>query len=551
MVQTWTENNLIQALQALERDPSLSVRKAAALYKVPPRTLLRRKHGQSARCEKSANSRKLTNLEEQSIVRYIIDLALRSFPPRRSGVEDMANRLLEIRGGGRVGKNWTSNFVRRQPTLQTRFSRQIDYQRVLCEDPDAYRTWFSLVRNTINKYGIVESDIYNFDETGFVMGQICSEMVVTTSDRRGRPRAVQQGNREWITVIQGVGSDGYTIPPYIIVAGKKHLSSWYENNPLPPSTVIAVTKNGWTTNERGLDWVKHFDQHTKSRTRGVFRLLVLDGHESHHSTDFELYCKENSIITLCMPAHSSHNLQPLDVGCFRALKRSYGKAIEDLMRVHITYIAKEDFFPAFNTAFRTTFTKENIRGGFRGAGIVPYDPEYVISQLDFKFHTPTPPGTSSGLLPRWEPRTPNNPLEMDSQMEYMKDRLVRHQDSSPASIIAGYNSVAKGAKIMAHEIVLLRTEVNELRKANERLSRRRRTKKKQLQDGGSLVLQDGEDLVSQKDATQQLQDETRQNGGRTGRVETRRRRCRVCGEPGHNARTCQNDVESTEENDSD
>ncbi|KAK7928782.1 hypothetical protein PG985_005780 [Apiospora marii] len=429
------EDGLNLALQALQKDPKLRVRKAAAIYHVPESTLRSRRRGIQPQSEISANSRKLTNLEEEAIINYSVDLDTRSFPPRLSGVEDMANRLLGARDAGRVGVNWASNFVRRQPDLRTRFNRRIDYQRVLFEDPDAYRAWFTLVRNTSSKYGIQEEDIYNFDETGFLMGQISSEMVVTTSDRRGRPRAVQQGSREWVTVIQGVGSSGYAIPPYIIFAGKTHLSSWYENSPLPKDWVIAITKNGWTTNERGEDWIRHFNQHTRSRTKGRYRLLVLDGHESHHSTAFELYCKENSIITLCMPAHSSHKLQPLDVGCFRALKRSYGKEIEDLMRAHITHISKEDFLPAFLKAFLATFTVSNIQGGFRGTGLVPYHPDHVISQLDVKLRTPTPPGTSSGLPIPWESKTPNNPIEAQSQTEYVRNRIVRHQNSSPTSIL--------------------------------------------------------------------------------------------------------------------
>ena len=32
-------------------------------------------------------------------------------------------------------------------------------------------------------------------------------------------------------------------------------------------------------------------------------------------------CAENDIIPLCMPAHSLHLLQPLDVGCFAVLTR--------------------------------------------------------------------------------------------------------------------------------------------------------------------------------------------------------------------------------------
>jgi hypothetical protein len=544
------EANIINALEALKRDPKLSVRRASKIFNVPHTTIHYRQQGVPARRDIPSKSRKLTDLEEQTVVRYILDLDSRSFPPRKSGVEDMANRLLELRGGERVGVNWVTNFVRRHPEIQTRLTRRIDYQRIKCEDPDIYQAWFILVRRTIEEAGIQESDIYNFDETGFVMGMISSEMVVTSSDRTGRPRQAQQGNREWATVIQAVGSYGYVIPPYIIVAGQNHLSSWYENSPFPPDWTIAVTKNGWTTNERGLDWIQHFDQHTKSRTKGAKRLLIMDGHESHHSTDFELYCTDHGIITLCMPAHSSHKLQPLDVGCFRALKRAYSKAIEGLMRTHITHISKEDFFTAFHTAHIESITESNIRGGFRGAGLVPYDPEYVISQLNTKFHTPTPPGTSSGLPALWDPKTPNNPIEAQSQTDYIKNRIVRHQNSSPTSIIESLYQFAKGTTKVMHELALLRGEVRELRKANEILSRRRRTKRKRLQDGGSLTQAEAENLQSQIDVSQQLQEEDRTSRGRKRRVNQRAPRCRTCGEPGHNSRTCQNYLETSSEEDS-
>ncbi|APA14492.1 hypothetical protein SS1G_06415 [Sclerotinia sclerotiorum 1980 UF-70] len=46
------------------------------------------------------------------------------------------------------------------------------------------------------KYGIVDSDFYNFDETGFMMGIICFGMVVTSAERNGRSKAIQLGNRE-------------------------------------------------------------------------------------------------------------------------------------------------------------------------------------------------------------------------------------------------------------------------------------------------------------------------------------------------------------------
>jgi hypothetical protein len=56
--------------------------------------------------------------------------------------------------------------------------------------------WFRLVENMRAKYGIVDSDFYNFDETGFTMGMIQATLVITHADRTAKPKAVQPGNRE-------------------------------------------------------------------------------------------------------------------------------------------------------------------------------------------------------------------------------------------------------------------------------------------------------------------------------------------------------------------
>ena len=138
----------------------------------------------------------------------------------------MANHLLAQRNAGRVGTCWASNFVRRQPQLKMRFNRRYNYQRAKCEDPILIEGWFQLVANTIAKYRIVESDIYNFDETRFIMGVISTAMVITSSERAGRAKQKQPGNREWVTVIQAVCADGWSIPPFTIVKGAYILDSW-------------------------------------------------------------------------------------------------------------------------------------------------------------------------------------------------------------------------------------------------------------------------------------------------------------------------------------
>ncbi|KAF3349016.1 Glycerate kinase [Verticillium dahliae VDG2] len=523
----------------MEKDPKLSAWSAAKIYNVSKTTLLRRQKGSPSRRDSPPNSAKLTKLEEKTIVEYILDLDARSYPPRLGEVGNMANRLLADRDAPPVGKNWASNFVKRQPELRTRFFRRYDYKRAQCEDPDAMNAWFRLVQNMVAKYGIQDADMYNFDETGFQMGVIANGMVVTSSERRSNVKMRQPGNREWVTVIQGVGALGFCVPPFIVVSGKYHLSTWYQDDAISRDWRVATSPNGWTTNEIGLEWIRHFHQHTKSRTSGGYRLLILDGHESHHSVDFELYCKENNIITLCMPPHSSHILQPLDVGCFGPLKKAYGRQIEERMRAGTTHISKEDFFPAFSAAFQQAMTVENIQGGFRGSGLVPHDPEAILSKLDVRLRTTTPPGAPNGDVDAWTCKTPTNPLEASSQTEYIKGRISRHQGSSPTAILDAVEYLAKGTRGVMRQMALLRSRVKTLEDENATLSRRRRTKKLRLRKGGSMTLGEGQDRSAQKEVDIQIKQETQQNPSPASGAQPKKRCCSVCGKPGHNARTCQ------------
>lgn len=49
----------------------------------------------------------------------------------------------------------------------------------MCEDPDITRQWYELVQNFIAKYGIADTDINNFDETGFTVGMLSGAKVIT------------------------------------------------------------------------------------------------------------------------------------------------------------------------------------------------------------------------------------------------------------------------------------------------------------------------------------------------------------------------------------
>jgi hypothetical protein len=238
-------------------------------------------------------------------------------------------------------------------------------------------------------------------------------------------------------------------------------------------------------------------------------MLVLDGHKSHESAAFEEYCKSHNIITLRLPAHSSHLTQPLDVGCFSVLKRAYGRQIEDFIKAHINYITKVEFFIAFKMAYLQSITTQNAQAGFRGAGRVPFDPRVVISKPDVKLRTPTPTGPPSTDADPWVSQTPHNPTDALSQTTLVKDRIARHQGSSPMPIFAIVTTLAKGTEILAHKNTLLLAELRNLRKANEALTKRRRAKKTRIYQGRALTVEESHDIIAQKDVEEQVQHDKR------------------------------------------
>jgi hypothetical protein len=184
------------------------------------------------------------------------------------------------------------------------FNQAKDCQRILQEDPEIISAWFKLVEDTKAKYGVLDNDVHNFDdETGFQMGVIGSMKVVPGAVQRTRPKLIQPGNHEWVTVIQSICAAGYTTPPFIIYKGHVHISAWYKEADIPCDWKLSVSENGWTNNALGLVWLKHFNTYTKARQVGWYRLLILDGHESHLNQYFKDYCLEHKVLTLCMPAH--------------------------------------------------------------------------------------------------------------------------------------------------------------------------------------------------------------------------------------------------------
>ena len=130
-------------------------------------------------------------------------------------------------------------------------------------------------------------------------------------------------------------------------------------------------------------------------------MLVLNEHKSYESAEFQEYYKAYNIIILYLPPHSSHWTQPLDVKCFSVLKRAYGREIETFIKAHINHITKVEFFLAFKAAYSASITAQNSQAGFRGASLVPFNSQTILSKLNIRLRIPIPTITPFADINLW------------------------------------------------------------------------------------------------------------------------------------------------------
>ena len=130
-----------------------------------------------------------------------------------------------------------------------------------------------------------------------------------------------------------------------------------------------------------MEWLtKIFEPQTMASGRP--RVLIVDGHDSHITIEFIRFCVKSSIRLYCLPPHTTHLLQPLDVGLFGPLQHAYSKAMDDAMRTGVSGIFKGNFLPIYISARKAAYTVDNILNAWRGAGIIPFNSRAILSKIN-------------------------------------------------------------------------------------------------------------------------------------------------------------------------
>ena len=143
------------------------------------------------------------------------------------------------------------------------------------------------------------------------------------------------------------------------------------NNSVPGSIAFA-NGTGWFDRNIMVDVIDHFQQYVKSSKENPV-LIIWDNFSAHLDYRVVKKAKEYGMEIITLPPHTSHELQPLDVSVFVAMKKYikaghmawYRNNPGKRITIHeVAGLTKDPLYKAM--------TPINLISGFKRAGIYPF-----------------------------------------------------------------------------------------------------------------------------------------------------------------------------------
>jgi hypothetical protein len=378
---------LSEGLDPAEANTLVALSKSS---KIPYTTLWHRAHGRPSLQDKARGQQYLTPSEEEALVQYLLRMSRNGFPIPVKYLRSLAHVIACQRASifqapaasptiRPPGKNWPQAFYKRHFELKPKRVKALDWNRHDHNIHEKVLHWFNIIETELDRADIVPENVYNMDETGVMLSMLGSLKVLVGRDdlRAYRGAGVK---RTMVTSIECISADGRSLHPLIIWPAATLRSTWTTYP--TPGWHFACSQSGYTDSKISFDWLRLvFDPQTKIRAAGKPRLLICDGFGTHESLEILKYCFENNIILCRIPSHTSHKLQPCDVGPFGPLKTAYREQVERLYRGGANTVGKQHFTSLYSRAREQALTSRNIKAGWSKTGLYPFNPHRVLKDI--------------------------------------------------------------------------------------------------------------------------------------------------------------------------
>ena len=122
-----------------------------------------------------------------------------------------------------LGHDWVARFLAANPDIEKVKQKPKDKKRIDTQKREDIVQYFENFKKVIVDKGILPSDCWNFDETGFRI-ECGGNQIVITLGARHRPNKdrksftiASETNRDYLTSVEVISAAGDVIPPILIL----------------------------------------------------------------------------------------------------------------------------------------------------------------------------------------------------------------------------------------------------------------------------------------------------------------------------------------------
>jgi len=218
----------------------------------------------------------------------------------------------------------------------------------------------STLERTLDEHANEVYNIWNIDEKGFMLENAHKAHVIWTRAQQNAG-LVQNGERKFVTVLEGVSAAGVLLLPLIIGKEVPHWISWHAYVTQNEGAYVAYSPKRWTDIQSvrcgvsgsglcttvcssvGQQPHAGHEAHTDNANSATCRLM-LDGHGCHVSIGFLIYAKTHNFVVISLDTHSRHLIQLLDVGLVGTLQCHHSALVDKLTSRGLTSTKRLEFY---------------------------------------------------------------------------------------------------------------------------------------------------------------------------------------------------------------
>src|SRR6266480_3516204 len=326
------ERMLTDALKYKAKHPKASFRYLESQFKVDKdRVHHRYQKQQASRYNRGTPSNTRLSLEQDKALCYILNFLTQfGIPLVYPKITSTANHILRINDTNEepVSVLWPRRWVKAHPQFKVVKEKPIEQARAEAMNVYNIRQWFRQLEATMREHDIYQEDFWNMDEMGLRIGVGRGQWVIVPADDQYLSRFSHiigvHGDRDQCTIIESVSAAGTCIPPMAIMKGVVILKRWFAE--LPPeldNLLVGMSDSGYSNDTLFFQWLQHWEHFTRISRRGKYRMLLLDGYDSHLTYSALKFCEQQKVVIVLLPPHTSHFLQPLDVSVFQQWKHHH------------------------------------------------------------------------------------------------------------------------------------------------------------------------------------------------------------------------------------